>query len=133
MCFASSTPPSYYILRLLYMFIYIYYSRPPPPIIPFIYIYTPSSCSFLCIHVSFHPPPLPPPRSFGRNGLGSEQVETSDGEKLPLLAQVLRRLEEVANAEMLRLVGFNSLAWLLLGSILHFGLLWFSGKSPLNC
>ncbi|CAJ1378652.1 unnamed protein product [Effrenium voratum] len=37
-----------------------------------------------------------------RNGLGSEQVETSDGEKLPLLAQVLRRLEEVANAEMLQ-------------------------------
>ena len=27
----------------------------------------------------------------------------------------------------------DALAWLLLGNILHFCLLWFSGKSQLNC
>ncbi|CAK9062413.1 unnamed protein product [Durusdinium trenchii] len=37
-----------------------------------------------------------------RNGLGSEQVEAADGQKLPYLAKTLRKLMDMVNAEMLQ-------------------------------
>eukprot|EP00913_Durusdinium_trenchii_P012438 g11678.t1 len=38
----------------------------------------------------------------GLNGLGSEQVEAADGQKLPYLAKTLRKLMDMVNAEMLQ-------------------------------